>query len=62
MNETGGLGSIVFRPPKKWARLAGVRPGDEVVVVFGVGSLLIVAPSGKESEIDQLVEAAERGR
>lgn len=58
MNETGGMGSLVLRPPKKWARLAGVSPGDEVVVAYGVGSLLLVAPAGKEREIDQLLEAA----
>ncbi len=58
MNATGGLGAIILRPPKKWARIAGVGPGDEVVVVYGVGAVLLIAPVGREGEIDRLVGAA----
>lgn len=58
VNQTGGLGSIVLRPPKEWARLAHVGPGDEVVVAFGHGTILFVAPSERRAEIERIVAAA----
>lgn len=58
VNETGELGSPILLPPKKWACLAGFNPGDEAVIAAGFVNLLLVAPSGKDRETDQPVEAA----
>lgn len=53
---TGGR-SFVIRVPRSWADAVGVTDGSEVLVAFGLGDLLLVAPPGKEAEIDRLVEA-----
>ncbi len=53
---TGGH-SFVIRVPMSWANSVGVVDGSEVLVAFGFGSLLLVAPPGRDSEIDQFLEA-----
>ena len=54
---TGGH-SFVMRVPRPWADAVGVTDGSEVLVVFGLGDLLLVAPAGKEGEIDRFLQAA----
>ncbi len=59
VNRAGRPGnSLVMRLPRAWALSAGVADGCEVLVAFGLGNLLLVAPPGKEAEIDRLVKAA----
>ena len=58
VNQTGGFGSLVIRIPRAWARSVGIHDAGEVVVAFGFGHLLVVAPPGREAEIDRLVKAA----
>ena len=58
VNQTGGFGSLVIRLPRAWARSVGVRDGEQVLIAFGFGHLLIVAPPDRESEIERFVRAA----
>ncbi len=59
VNQVGNGGrSFVIRVPRSWADAVGVRDGSEVMVAFGLGDLLLVAPPGRESEIDRFVRAA----
>ena len=60
VNEIGNGGhSFVMRLPRTWADAVGVTGGSEVLVAFGFGDILLVAPPGKEAQIDRLIKAAE---
>ena len=54
----GASKSLVMRLPSSWARAVGVGDHSEVIVAFGLGDLLLVAPAGSEAEILRLVRAA----
>lgn len=59
VNQIGSGGrSFVMRLPRAWADSVGVVNGSEVLVVSGFGSLLIIAPPGKEDEIGRIIKAA----
>jgi antitoxin component of MazEF toxin-antitoxin module len=53
--------SLLVRMPKTYTRSVGISKGSKVTVVFGLGNVLIIAPAGREREIDRLI-AATRGR
>ena len=62
VNRSGPPGnSLVMRLPRLWANSVGVSDGSEVLVAFGFGDVLLIAPPGREAQIDRLVKIAGRG-